>query len=230
MSLSALAVKYRPIVISLVVLAMAVGVVTYMTIPRREDPEFTIRVCVVSTSWPGAPAVTIEELITDKIEQKLTSIEEVKLTRSTTVTGQSTVFVELEDKITPAEIQNVWDKVRARVDLVPMPLEEIRPIVNDEFGDTSVLLLAIHQTPSAGRDAIRPQDLYSPRELEIYAEEVQDALRLLPGIAKVDMFGQRDEAIFIETDLANWNTFYHTYRYDYIESHLLRAERGMYVQ
>ncbi|MEO9932873.1 efflux RND transporter permease subunit [Rhodopirellula bahusiensis] len=204
MNLPSLAVKYRPIVFSLAILAMAWGAMTYVTIPRREDPEFTIRVCVVSTSWPGAPAETVEELVTDKIEQNLTSIEEVKLTRSTTLTGQSTVFVELEDDIPPADIQNVWDKVRARVDLVAMPADHVRPIVNDEFGDTAVLLLGIHQTPSKGRAEIRPGDRYSLRQLEEYAEDVQDALRLLPGIAKVDMFGQRSEAIFIETNLADW--------------------------
>ncbi|EMI20397.1 transmembrane drug efflux protein [Rhodopirellula maiorica SM1] len=205
MSLPALAVKYRPIVISIVVLAMVCGAFTYVTIPRREDPEFTIRVCVVSTAWPGAPAETVEELITDKIEQSLISIEEVDFTRSTTLTGQSTIFVELEDNVAPADIQNVWDKVRARVQTVPMPESDITPVVNDEFGDTAVLLLAVHQTPSHGRDHVRPQDLYSPRQLEIHAEEVQDAVRLLPGIAKVEMFGVRDEAIYIETDLANWS-------------------------
>ncbi len=205
MSLPALAVKYRPIVISVVLLAMVCGGFTYVTIPRREDPEFTIRVCVVSTSWPGAPAETVEELITDKIEQSLISIEEVDFTRSTTLTGQSTIFVELEDNVAPADIQNVWDKVRARVQTVPMPEPDIVPVVNDEFGDTAVLSLAVHQTPSHDRDHVRPQDLYSPRQLEIFAEEVQDAVRLLPGVAKVEMFGERDEAIFIETGLANWS-------------------------
>lgn len=203
-SLASLAVRYRPIVFSLVLLGLAIGAATFVTIPRREDPEFTIRVCVVSTAWPGAPAVTVEELITDKIEQDLASIEEVKLTRSTTVTGRSTIFVELEDNIAPDKIQNVWDKVRARVDLVPMPASDVRPIVNDEFGDTAVLVLAVHQTPSGGRETIRPQDRYSPRELERFAEDVQDALRLLPGVAKVDMFGEREEAIYIETEMANW--------------------------
>ncbi|GAA5510097.1 efflux RND transporter permease subunit [Novipirellula caenicola] len=205
MSLPALAVKYRPIVISVVMLAMVCGAVTYVTIPRREDPEFTIRVCVVSTVWPGASAETVEELITDKIEQSLISIEEVDFTRSTTLTGQSTIFVELEDNVAPADIQNVWDKVRARVQTVPMPEPDITPVVNDEFGDTAVLLLAVHQTPSHERDHVRPQDLYSPRQLEIYAEEVQDAVRLLPGVAKVEMFGEQEEAIYIETDLANWS-------------------------
>lgn len=205
MSLPAIAVKYRPIVISLTLLAMGWGTMTYFTMPRREDPEFTIRVCVVSTSWPGAPAETVEELITDKIEQSVTSIEEVKLTRSTTLTGQSTVFVELEDKIAPADIQNVWDKVRARVELVRMPASNIRPIVNDEFGDTAVLLLAIHQKPTHDRNEVREEDKYSARQLEEFAEEIQDSLRLLPGVAKVDMFGQRSEAVYIETDLGNWS-------------------------
>ncbi|QDS91904.1 Efflux pump membrane transporter BepE [Roseimaritima multifibrata] len=205
MSLPAIAVKYRPIVLSVVVLAMVWGGITYLTISRREDPEFTIRVCVVSTTWPGAPAETVEELVTDKIEQELISIEEVKLTRSTTVTGQSTIFVELEDNVSPADIQNVWDKVRARVNLVSMPSSSVRPIVNDEFGDTSVLLLAVHQTPSHQREQIREEDLYAPRQLEIYAETLQDSLRLLPGVAKVEMFGELNEAIYIETDLANWS-------------------------
>ncbi|EMI53983.1 efflux RND transporter permease subunit [Rhodopirellula sallentina] len=204
MGLPAAAAKYRTIVVSLSLMAMLWGTITFFTMPRREDPQFTIRVCVVSTSWPGAPAETVEELITDKIEQTLISIEEVDFTRSTTLTGQSTIFVELEDNVPPSDIQNVWDKVRARVDLVPMPAADIRPVVNDEFGDTSVLLLAVHQTPSHDREKIREQDAYSDRQLEIYAEDIQDALRLLPGVAKVEMFGERDEAIYIETDLANW--------------------------
>ncbi len=205
MSLSAWAVKYSPIVITFVLLAMIFGVVAFNTMPRREDPEFTIRVCVVSTSWPGAPAETVEELVTDKLEQKLISIEEVKRVESTTRVGRSTVFVELENWIPPADIQNVWDKVRARVNLVQMPSPSVRPVVNDEFGDTSVLVLAVHQKPVHGRKTIRPQDRYSLRQLEQFAEQVQDDLRLLRGVGKVDMFGVQEEAVYIETTLGKWS-------------------------
>ena len=205
MSLASFAVKYRPIVISLVLVSMVYGVFSFLTMPRREDPPFTIRVCVVSTSWPGAPATKVEELITDKVEQQVNKIEEVKTIRSTSLQGQSTVYVELNDDIKPSEIQNVWDKVRARVRLAQMPTESVRPIVNDEFGDTSVLVLAVHQIPVHGRLEIRPQDSYTLRELEIFADEIEDALRLLPGVAKVEKFGVREEAIYIESDLGNWS-------------------------
>ncbi|MEM7314938.1 MAG: efflux RND transporter permease subunit, partial [Planctomycetota bacterium] len=73
-------------------------------------------------------------------------------------------------------------------------------------------MLAIHQVPVHGRDTIRDTpditgktDRYSLRDLEIYADEIQDALRLLPGVSKVEKFGVRDEAVYIESDLGNWS-------------------------
>ena len=205
MNLSSWSIRYRPIVLTLVALLMAWGTVAFLTMPRREDPEFTIRECAVTTSWPGVPAQRVEELITDKLEEVLDGIEEVDLLRSTTITGQSTIMVEIDDKLPPADIQNVWDKVRARVDQVQMPESTIRPVVNDEFGDTAILLLAVYQSPSHDRSQVREQDKYDLRELEVFADVVRDAVRLLPGVAKVDKYGVRNEAIFIETDLGTWS-------------------------
>lgn len=205
MNLSGWAIRYQPIVLTIVVLLMVWGVAAFVTMPRREDPEFTIRECLVTTTWPGVPAIKVEELLTDKLEEALESIEEVEKLKSTTITGQSTINVTVEDKIPPDAIQNVWDKVRARVEQVDMPDPSIRPVVNDEFGDTTILLLAIYQTPSHGREQVREQDRYTPRQLEIFADRVRDAVRLLPGVAKADKYGVRQEAIFIETDLGSWS-------------------------
>ncbi|WP_404307421.1 efflux RND transporter permease subunit [Neorhodopirellula lusitana] len=204
MNLPEWSVRNRTVVLSAIALLMVWGTITFFTMPRREDPEFTIRVCVVSTVWPGATATKVEELITDKIEQEVISLEEVEKVRSFSRTGQSTVFVELNDDVAPSDIQNVWDKVRARVDLAEMPEDSVRPVVNDEFGDTAVMLLAVHQTPLKGRDEIRDADVYSPRQLEKFAERIEDDLRLVEGVAKVEKYGVRNEAIYIETNLGNW--------------------------
>lgn len=205
MNLARWAMLYRPIVITVVMLLMAWGTVSFFTMPRREDPEFTIRTAVVTTIWPGAPAQKVEELITDKLETVLDGIEEVDTLRSTTITGQSTINVDVDDSVSPGAIQNVWDKVRARVATVEMPDPAIVPMVNDEFGDTTIFLVAVHQKPSHGRDVIRGVDRYTFRELDIFATQVRDALRLLEGVAKVDKYGVRNEAIYVETDLATWS-------------------------
>jgi len=68
MNLAAFAIRYRPIVVTLVVLLMAWGITSYFTMPRCEDPEYTVRTCAVTTIWPGAPATKVEELVTRPIE------------------------------------------------------------------------------------------------------------------------------------------------------------------
>ncbi|MCA8995693.1 MAG: efflux RND transporter permease subunit [Planctomycetaceae bacterium] len=205
MNLPRFAIRFRPIVVTLVTLLMFWGVVSYLTMPRREDPEYTVRTCAVITRWPGAPAQKVEELITDKLEEAIDSIEEVDVVRSTSTPGLSEIYVDTEDYVSAEKIDNVWDKVRARVDRVEMPEAQIRPIVNDEFGDVSILLLGVTQVPLEGRDTIPPAQRYTPRQLELVAEDVQDALRLLPGVSKVELYGVRDEAIFIETDNRTWS-------------------------
>ena len=205
MNLARVAINYRAVVFTLVGLLMAWGAITFLTMPRREDPEFTVRTCVVSTRWPGAPTVKVEELVTDPLEEELDSIEEVEKLRSTTVNGLSTIYVDVEDWVSSSDIQNTWDKVRAKVELVEMPESDIKPIVDDSFGDTAILVLGIYQKPLEGQDTINPKYQYSPRQLEVYADKVRDALRLVEGTAEVQKYGINNEAIFIESDLGTWS-------------------------
>ena len=177
MNLGKLSLDYRTVVVTFVLLITVWGAITFVTMPRREDPQFTIRTCVVSTAWPGAPAIKVEELITDKIESALDGLEEVDKIESTTINGFSSVFVDLTNSVAVSDIQNVWDKVRARVQLVEMPSPQVRPIVNDDFGATAVMLLAVYQKPLPGQTEVDPRVQYTPRELELFAERIQDSAR-----------------------------------------------------
>ena len=204
MTISESALRYRPIVVTFTVLTMIWGTITFLTMPRREDPEYTVRTCAVITSWPGAPASKVEELVTDKLEEAIDSIEEVDIVRSFSTTGLSEIYVDAEDRISRERIDNVWDKVRARVARVEMPEKGLTPIVNDEFGDTSILVLAVHQVPLPDQSEIRPADRYTLRQLEIQAEAVRDAVRSVDGVAKVELYGNASEAVYIETDFDTW--------------------------
>lgn len=205
MNLAAFAIRYRPIVLTLVTLLMAWGIVSFFTMPRREDPEYTVRTCAVSTSWPGAPATKVEELITKPIEEACDRIDAVKIVRSTTTNGLSSVFVDAEETVTPEMIANVWDKVRANVARVEMPEQGITPIINDEYGDTYVILSAIYQIPLDGKEEIDPRNEYTLRELDMISERIKDELRLLDGVAKSEQYGVVEEAIYAETDAGTWS-------------------------
>lgn len=203
--LPAFAVSRPTVVISFVLMFVCWGIYSAFTMPRREDPEFTLKICVVATSWPGASAEKMEELVTDPLEEAIDGMEEVRLIRSTSSSEQSVIFVELEEWLPAAKIDDAWDRVRARVKNVPMPAPGIVPFVNDEFADTSVILFAVHQQPVEGSDTIDPRFAYTDRELDIYSERIRDALRLLPGVANVQRYGVKEEAIYIETDERNWS-------------------------
>lgn len=205
MNLPALAIRYRAIVITAVTLLMSWGIVQYFSMPRREDPEYTVRTCAIFTSWPGVPAEKVEELITYQIERSVDSIADVQEVRSTTTVGLSAVFVDAKDELPKSSIPNVWDKVRANVANVRMPDPGITPFVNDEYGDTNIMLLAVHQIPLAGDTRIQPENQYSLRELELHAERLRDSIRAVDGIAKVELYGEQDEAIYIETDMGTWS-------------------------
>ncbi len=205
MSLSAAAIKYRPIVVTGVAMLMLWGVVSVLTMPRREDPEYTVRTCAVTTVWPGVPAEKVEELITKPLEEAIDRISDVDIVRSTTTVGLSTIYVDAEETISPERIDNVWDKVRAQVSRVAMPEAGIRPDINDEYGDTYVILFGIYQRPLPGEQAIRKGREYSLRQLDLFSEKVKDAMRLLPGVAKSEQYGVVEEAVYVQTDLANWS-------------------------
>ena len=205
MNLAAFAIRYRPVVITLVMLLMVWGIISFFTMPRREDPEYTVRTCAVSTSWPGAPATKVEELITKPIEEACDRINDVKVVRSTTTNGLSTVSVDAEETVGADAIDNVWNKVRANVARVQMPEQGITPIVNDEYGDTYVILVAVFQTPLPGETEIDPAHEYSLRELDTISERIKDELRLLDGVAKSEQYGVVEEAIYAETDAGTWS-------------------------
>jgi multidrug efflux pump subunit AcrB len=205
MNLAAFSLRCKTIVIAFAVLITAWGIFSYLTMPRREDPEYTVRTCVVSTAWPGASTERVEELITDKLEEEINTLEGLRWIRSDTVVGLSSVYVEL-DRDTPGdEVGQMWDLVRSRVARVPMPEPGLTPVVIDDFGQTDVILLCLYQTPISGEDNIREENRYSYREFEIMSDKLRDALKLIEGIAKVEQVGIRHEAVYIEADIGEWS-------------------------
>jgi len=195
--------KHPAIVVAATAIVVLWGLVAFFTAPRREDPEFQIRSCVILTSWPGATAEKIEQLITDPIEKSVDALDEVEKVTSVSRVGLSAVFVFLEQNI--KTVDETWDKVRARVARVRgrLPQGCSEPLVDTEYGDTAAMVLAVHQKPlEPGRQIERH---YTPREMEVIAKRLRDELKLLEPVAKVDLYGVQQEAIYLETDMGRWS-------------------------
>lgn len=203
MSLTKFSVDHRPVVLTGVVIALLVGISTFLTMSRREDPEILIRTCIISTRWPGAKATKVEDLVTDPLEDAIQQIDEVEEIRSQSRVGYSLIEVDIDERLW--DIAQLFDEVRNKVDEVRTQLPEGCgvPYVNADFGDVSAVCLSLYQTPMPGQTEITRS--YTYRDLEIYAEQIQRELKTIDSVAKVDILGIQDEVITIEVDGNEWS-------------------------
>ncbi|WP_372365659.1 efflux RND transporter permease subunit [Candidatus Uabimicrobium sp. HlEnr_7] len=201
MNLTRFALEKRTIVIAFVITFMMWGIYVFQNISRREDPEFTIRSALISTSWPGATAEDIENLITDVIEEEIETVDEIEEIESTSYVGLSIIKIDLYEEDLPyQEINNVWDKVQKKINDIKgnLPSNAQDPYLNRDFGDTSAMLLAIYEKPK-----VKP--VYSPRDLEKITDRLKNRLRQLSSVGKISKHGVENEAIYIETDIGQWS-------------------------
>ena len=116
----------RLLVLSISLMLVA-GLSSYYVLPRTEDPVLTQRIAIINTAYPGASAERVEALVTEKLEEELQEIEEIKEMRSSSRAGISTVTIELHDNV--YAVDEVWSRVRDKMDdAAPLlPTEALDP-------------------------------------------------------------------------------------------------------
>jgi len=172
-----------------IILIFVWGLSSYQLLPRLEDPELTARNALITTHFPGANAERVESLVTDKLEQELREIEEIKTIESTSKTGLSTIHIELLDRVT--DVEQVWSRVRDKIDDASpqLPTDATEP----EFEESKAQAYAFIATISWTQD-----DQPNYAILRRRAETLSDQLRGLSGTEEVDIFGDPEEEIVVE--------------------------------
>ena len=167
------------------------GISAFLTLPRLEDPEIVQRNASITTIFPGASAERVESLVTEKIEEEFSEVEEISNIESTSSPNISVVQIELKDTV--ADVAPVWAKIRSQLEDVS---PELPPGTQDpvyEDADVSANALIVGLT----------WDLESPVNLALLqrvAEGLEDELKVIPGTDKVELFGVADEEIQVVVD------------------------------
>ena len=174
-----------------IVLLVVSGLGALSTMPRMEDPRMQNRHASVLTRLPGASAERIEVLITEKIEQKLRKISEIKNITSVSRPGISAVRLELHDEVTDS--LPIWSRVRNLLnDVAPQfPANTLAPTLEDDRSYAYTQLIALNWQSDS------PSDIAS---LGRYANDLQNRLRTVAGTDIVNIFGQGQEEVLVEID------------------------------
>ena len=144
-------VENRQIAWVLLLTTVLWGIYSYITMPKRKDPEFPTLVTAIVTPWKGIPADKIEDQVTRKIEQTVSENLRVKRTDSISQANLSIVYVTLQDdEKNPAK---QWDDIDLKLKAITDLPDGAGPIVYlKDFGDTAALMLTVASPKASGSE------------------------------------------------------------------------------
>ncbi|WP_019505949.1 efflux RND transporter permease subunit [Pleurocapsa sp. PCC 7319] len=198
--MSTLFYRNSRLLISTIVLIFVWGISSYFALPKLEDPELLSRTAFVKTFLPGARAARIESLITDKIEDKFTEIEEIKKYSSTSSSGGSIILLYLKDSVQKEELEDVWSRIQNKIDEVKseLPAGASEPELEKLKVKAYALIIALTWQDKHPNYGI----------LNRQGEVLKDRIQAILGTEEVKLFGDQDEEILIEinpTTIASYN-------------------------
>ncbi len=182
--------EHYPITLLIIGIFFVLGIFGMYDMPKDEFPHAVIRQGVVVAVYPGATTEEVEQQVARPLERYLFTYGEVNRVKTTTTSqnGMCIVMVRLNDDVNNKD--EVWSKIKHGLNgfKSQLPSGVLAIVVNDDFGNTSALLIAIES------------DQRSYRELKEYSDELSDRLRRIPSVANVKLYGEQKEQISLYVD------------------------------
>lgn len=185
------------IVILMVSILCALGVYGLVNMNKQEFPEFTLRMGVIAGVYPGATTEQVEEQLTRPLEDFLFTYEEVNKQKTYSITRDGIVYIYVAlDQIVEQDDQ-AWAKIRHGLKdfKATLPAGVLAVVVNDDFGNTSSLLITVSSEDK------------NYRELGDYMGILEDRLRRVPAIGNIKRFGDCHEEIAVRIDKDKLNAY-----------------------
>jgi multidrug efflux pump subunit AcrB len=164
------------------------GAIAYLNIGRAKDPTFTVKVFTVTAAWPGATAEEMQYLVAEPLEKRMQELTYYDHVETFTRPGPAFLTVTLQDstppRVVPEEFYQGRKKIRDEASRLPQGV--LPPVLNDEYTDVT---FTIYSLDAPG---------LPPRLLTRQTETLCQDLLHIPGVKKVNIFGERPERIFVQ--------------------------------
>ena len=180
----------------LAIITMMVGALAIMTLPVSQYPAIAPTEISINATYPGASAQTVEDTVTQVIEQKMNGIDNLRYMSSSSdsaghVTITLTFDVNTDANIAQVQVQN---KLQLATPLLPQVVQQQGISVTKS---TRNFLLIIGLVSEDGR--------FSRYDLTDYmVSHIQDIISRVPGVGEVQMFGsQYSMRVWLDADKLN---------------------------
>src|SRR5215471_6262409 len=195
MTLTELSIK-RPtlIVVIFSVLGLA-GLVSYFSIGYELLPKMSKQIITISTSYPGAAPSEVENSVTKKVEDAVSSLEKLDNIKSQSFEGKSKVMIEFKNDV---DLNQAMDDAQRKINGIAADLpEEAKDPVITKFSVDDAPIMKMSVTSK-----IENSQLY-----DIVKQRIVPLLSKLGGVANVGLVGGEERQIRVNIDRKRLESF-----------------------
>ncbi len=155
-ALAEFAVKRWQFTVLVFLMSIALGVASWMSIPRAEDPDFPVPIFTAIAVYPGASPEDMEQLVTEPIEKKLNALDDVLKLTSTSSDGLSVIKIQFKPEV---DADRKYDQVMREINALrgdlPVGMQRLE-VKRSQNSDLAVFQVALVSpaTPFAQLDDI----------------------------------------------------------------------------
>ena len=180
----------------LAILLCLTGVLAITSLPVEQYPDLAPPNVRVTANYPGASAQTLENTVTQVIEQNMTGLDNLMyMSSQSSATGQATVTLSFTAGTDPDEaVQQVQNQLQSAMRKLPQAVQN-QGVTVRKTGDTNILTIAFVSTDGS----MDKQDI-----ADYVASNIQDPLSRINGVGDIDAYGsQYSMRIWLDPDKLN---------------------------
>ncbi|MFO1395817.1 MAG: efflux RND transporter permease subunit [Burkholderiales bacterium] len=179
----------NPVFATMVMVALTVlGAFSYARLRVEQMPDVTLPFLIVQTAYPGASPEAVEIDVTRPVETAVNGVAGVRLVRSLTLEGISSVFIEFRlDTDMIRAMSDVRDKVAQVRPAFPKDVKEPLVVRADTENQEPVVSLAVRSTSTGLRELTSLTD-----------QVIVKGLENVPGVANVTVNGRQVRQILVQ--------------------------------
>jgi len=165
----------------LAILMCLIGALAIVSLPVEQYPDLAPPNVRITANYPGASAQTLENTVTQVIEQNMTGIDNLMyMSSQSSNTGQATITLTFTAGTNPDEArQQVQNQLQSALRKLPQAVQSQGVTVN-KTGDSNILMVAFVSTDGS----MDKQDI-----ADYVASNLQDPLSRVTGVGQVDAYG-----------------------------------------
>lgn len=189
MSLYARFITNHPLANVSFVVILLLGLLSYLNLPREQDPEINFNWLVVNTVLPGASAEDVEKKVTDPLEEAIRTLPDIRFVSSTSRDNSSTILVrfrEVSERQFDKHVTDLRRLVQNKYNS-DLPSDAREPDVQELTTSNGFPTAMVLLTGPAADERLR-----------VAARRIKDEIERLPGVDRVLSTGQGDPELRIE--------------------------------